>query len=832
MTNRLKNLILGGLIAGLGAGVGMCASSAEPLTVHWSSYPVGPDETVLVKGSGLYDGIAIFARRLTDRGAGAARQAEEAELLDRGIVDRMFGRNWKPMDVIQPNGTDVKFTIPRDWDQGVFAFKVVAGDQTVVTTINSPDVWWIQGDEGTNQKQFDEYDPSSREARCTAGGWLRANGRMLFFEGREAKGALIDREGKTVPLTTQTFRDTYSIGFDVPETVEKGEYDFYVHSGAGGQFGWTDAGRVTVVDEMTADWPKKVFNVRDYGADGGHCGWWGAIPHEAWPAGAGQKFYEWFREKWGVTKAVNQALADIRENGGGVLYFPAGRYVLDEMLELPPRTVLRGDGKGLTHLDWNDMPEPPRALILGSNNFVVEDLSIWAINHVAGIAGDFGNLKDAGNIRIRRVGLNLNRFVNLWFAWRHYGAKAPEMFRVRMQEEGGGGTPALRSGAIQVGGRNVQITDNYFNTASSFWLWVHQIQGGYIARNRAPITEQYWIIGCNAMIVEDNNISGGGGTISTHSTPQGRITDADYGPTGNNMMNHYCRDIYFSHNTINDNLTHDREAMTHDVHGSPVYFKGNIVKSQGKTLVFPEGASLGGVGCDVVILDGRGRGQYRTVMATDHERRTMTLDRKWDVAPDTGSTVSIQRGMSRSLFIGNHMENTGSVFQLNGCDLIAARNYGNNAGPIHNMDIYAARGFVNVQILDNHAESGMGWGAAYMYVRGNHFGMSAIQGSDGYGGARVFGTVLRNNRFDSATRINVAGQIEGAVIEGNMIKNAPWGIMVSTGRWPAYPNVGVEAEKFDSPYPASVLIRKNEFENVKDKYLGDRINESSNRIVE
>lgn len=63
-------------------------------------------------------------------------------------------------------------------------------------------------------------------------------------------------------------------------------------------------------------WPQAVLNVTDLGAD---------------PTDQGDS-----------TPALRQALEQTKE--GGVVFLPRGRYRITDGLELPPRTVLRGEG--------------------------------------------------------------------------------------------------------------------------------------------------------------------------------------------------------------------------------------------------------------------------------------------------------------------------------------------------------------------------------------------------------------------------------------------------------------------------------------------------------
>ena len=52
------------------------------------------------------------------------------------------------------------------------------------------------------------------------------------------------------------------------------------------------------------------------------------------------------------TEGIQAALKKAKANGGGIVYFPAGRYGIKGDLDVPPRTVLKGEGMGLVVLWW------------------------------------------------------------------------------------------------------------------------------------------------------------------------------------------------------------------------------------------------------------------------------------------------------------------------------------------------------------------------------------------------------------------------------------------------------------------------------------------------
>ena len=67
-------------------------------------------------------------------------------------------------------------------------------------------------------------------------------------------------------------------------------------------------------------WPQEVFNVRDYGAVGD------GLAHNDTPD-------------------IIMALRAAEKNGGGVVYFPRGTYMLTHPLSIPENVLLKGGGE-------------------------------------------------------------------------------------------------------------------------------------------------------------------------------------------------------------------------------------------------------------------------------------------------------------------------------------------------------------------------------------------------------------------------------------------------------------------------------------------------------
>jgi Pectate lyase superfamily protein len=338
-----------------------------------------------------------------------------------------------------------------------------------VLKLNAPQVWWIQGDQVES---------------ATPGGWIRLFGLNLGLK----KGAkvILRNDGISAPLRLIAV-DDFNFQAEVPAGIALGRYKVEFQNGES-----ADAGEIELVKPPVQK--TREYRVTDFGAVSGQ--------PDAIQYYTGMKAADQVDSTASIQKALNAAGKD----GGGVVYFPRGIYVLSKGLEVPAGVILRGAGRGQTALSWVDdqlprekedivklmwgsllfkpIPDPKNSphpyLIRGSGHFGVEDLAIYAVNHRAGILSDFPDTAaGAGHVKIHRVLMRLNRFINVQRTGRHY-ADAEEAFLRRWKDEPKGG--ANSQGAIHLSGPNLEVVD--CDIYSSMSAMIFNGASGVIARNR------------------------------------------------------------------------------------------------------------------------------------------------------------------------------------------------------------------------------------------------------------------------------------------------------------------------------------------------------------
>ncbi len=688
-------------IGASGADVPAAAGPAVP-QISWASDPVRPDETVLLRGVGFGPRPAVEFARLDDVDPAGAHQSAQA---------------WVRLPALQPADDALKFTIPADARPGVFACRVVAeGARSEPVLLNRPEVWWLQGDQGP---------------AATSGGWLRIFGKCLGVEAASVRVRLVTAGGTTVALRAEA-ADGWSLRCPVPADLAPGSYAVRLHSGQGGAGAWREAGTVSVA--APAPWPTNVYSV--FASSG---------PDAARDMRRSLVKYGQPLER---TEAVLAALAKAKANGGGIVYFPAGRYHLNAPLELPPRTLLKGEGMGLVTLWWGKgtfnldgggdkglaketEPEPPASLISGPA-FGIEDLSLYLpLAHRTGIHG-------FGEVRLRRVRVRIDHL------WALDGNKRPEGLVARL-------------------GRNFEVSDCDI-IAKGEGLALGEF--GVVARNRilagkSPCT----LGGARAVIVEDNQF------VSTYPTAYQNVAGVG-------------QDIYYARNRHEALNAHQADfSCTFDRGGTA--YHGTLAAVAGAKLTlsadphFEKWAdarhSLWRKSV-VCVVSGRGAGQWRGVAA--FAGREWTLAEPFAVTPDARSVVTIVPLCGRALMIGNRFEDANWVNAGFGTalDVIYAGNRLARCADLLNYGMaspeYLCPNF-NVQFFDNELSEGMN----SVVVGGS------VRPAGAFDGQVTQNVIHRRTRLtaDNSGRFVIQGALREVIVEGCSAAHPDSGIKVERG---------------------------------------------------
>ena len=624
-------------------------------------------------------------------------------------------RTVKPLKTVEECLT---FVYPADWPLAAFSAEIANGTSPPTTIrVNAADVWWLQGD---------------TEAGASPGGWLRAFGRSI---GYNKQCRLELQNGDRVLQLPATQFDLYSLRVELPAKLPAGEYAVHLNNGLDAQTVF--AGNVTIAPQQES-WPADVFNVCDYGAIA--------------------------NDTNDDSRAVHAALQAIRENNGGVLYFPRGRFGMRGTLELPPHTLLRGAGLELTQIYWLDNDHPAGPLLTGMHHFGVEEIFLVAANIDQGIVATAPQPADDWrneHILFRRVRA---RFL-------HTDAGAEEGFR-RSQTGGK---------ALQIEGDFVRIVDCdfYFSKGDSVIRGRRMLVSG----NRF-VGPQCGYVGGEYAIFENNNSEGRGMSFANGS-----------------------RCFYFHGNRLGAVYGDgDRETFTFD--GGDHGYADTVVSTSDRQIQLKPGAWRHGadvwIGRPVYILGGKGAGQLRFISRIDG--RNIEIDRPWDIQPDADSYFVIALIRSKLLFLDNH-DRDGSMFALYGgaADVVIAGNSFERCGGLHAHGMQKANTPEPswfVQFLENRIVEGNSVRGPFSYI------VPAADSWLGYfdRGIRKPLTyplnrvgVVRRNVLENNAFLDSHGRVRYLLMENNTVRNADKGVVIAADVQHA-------------------ILRGNRFENVVRPY--------------
>ena len=467
------------------------------------------------------------------------------------------------------------------------------------------------------------------------------------------------------------------------------------------------------------------------------------------------------------TGAIQSALKEAGERGGGVVLVPRGRFVVSEKLVIPPHVTLRGAGRELTALCMVDTDDPPDAWIEGSHHFAIEDLTFYCNHHYHVIsnntaaavhtpAAPIEDPETAGHVRLTRVRVRADSF---------RGHLSPDKQEERAR------TPGPRD-TIRLSGPDIRITDcDVYGSERSIYL--HYVVGAIVENNIFYNGRSGWMNfnGCENIVFEHN-----------------RIVGADLMSTGGGyacFTRGVSRNIYTAHNSYENMNGWDREAFTSDA-GGGAYF-GPVVAVEGDWILLaddPKWQHRHWTNTLVAVIAGRGRGQYRFVKSWDGRR--VQLDRPFDVPLDETSRVTVTMTHRRYIFYNNETRDAGIAIQFYGTatEHIVANNRS------WRTDGYRAYGFsytggvqpnLYLQFLGNEIREGNCYRFADPLV------YPARLSVEGTLPSLHFGSVLRNNHLHNNAQIEVGvgadsdGATENVVVEGNTVENSDLGILVDAG---------------------------------------------------
>ena len=674
------------------------------------------------------------------------------------VVDLTGGQQKQTVTPLSVSETALMFVYPQSWKSGIASVVVKSGEAASRPfQLNAPDIWWVQGDRG--REASTESGNVSLFGNCLAE--PGSAGPRLSLRSIDA-----GTPGKTVPLAVEKF-NRYAIRTANWGAIPAGLYEVLL-VGSGNPTP-VSAGKIKVSLRKNTV-PKEVFNVVEFGA----------IPND------------------GIddTPAILAAVAKLKENGGGVLFFPRGRFQMSETIELPPHSVLRGEGADYSQIYWPDTFEPLEALVQGTHSFEVSDIFLTCGNHKDGIVGNWPEPRtplapaeqasyQCGNITIKNITLRM--------LYSQYINNDLDELKRRLP-------PIHNARALRLGGENINVTGNDIYCAAG-GVFELRAYWSNISNNR------FWrgnIIGWNGfsgqqLIFADNHL-GGANCTSFYGLPEG------------------SENIYWGNNYHENNFDgNNRETVTGDgrVHTyldnveniTPASFtlKGEIKWNKGLH-AWEKGA--------VQIVGGKGAGQIRRIKSIDGAK--IELATAWDIVPNETSVISISSFRRRFIYTENRAYDSSVALQLYGSmiEALVANNETSRTGG-YNGDAMAGETNWFNQFLDNTFATGNSYRGPRNEVPPLDAQLGLLANGTGSGNYKyplLRSCVVRNNALKCSAKLNVMGGAVDCLLEKNRVENADVGATIAetAGNIVLRNNV---FQKVGKPYeynPQSVVIRPAE----------------------
>ncbi|MCX8157921.1 MAG: hypothetical protein N3J91_16025 [Verrucomicrobiae bacterium] len=458
------------------------------------------------------------------------------------------------------------------------------------------------------------------------GGEVRVFGRTL-----DARWVALKRrsDGQVVRLTN--FRrgqhPLYEVRVSLPSELAPGDYDLFVHNGAGGEAGW--GGPVKLAVALPVKPATNFFNVREMGAHG-----------------------DGFHDD---TAALRRALVQAGAAGGGTVFLPPGAYAISATLWVPTNVTLQGAGPQSSLLvvlegrpmRWDvpveiarAMPGHFRARQEGGNRGAM----LWLRDHAR--VTDLGFVDGPGTLQVIFGSHSHCRIERCHLRATHSTEPAV------MVEWGSYGF-VLKDSVIESAQGGVFLVHGPHEQALVSGNTIRNIQHGQ-ANNLFIRAFVHSIIEHNTLEDGDRNwVSQTGFTSGYHSILLG---------------NRWRNNIPRRHNS-GENMYEAGEATWH----------GPVARADRASLTVAgapfEGKKLGGE--YVLVLDGPGLGQYRRVVS--NSVNTLYLEPPWEVLPEATTYIMTGKAYAETLWIDNEEENTANWTGF----------WGNNFG--HVVDGHAQR---------------------------------------------------------------------------------------------------------------------------------------------
>lgn len=322
---------------------------------------VSAGDTVTLEGENIYATVKkVEVQRVVDTfDASSAGFVSFENWKNSAVANGTYSKNpisytWnnaigKEVTIVQKTEESIKFTLPNDIGNGIYAVKLFGYDGSeLVIYLNAPNLEYYVGDEGKT---------------VTAGKTLQVVGKNLapkYYDngGTDTKVYLKNKSTKKLTeLEIEEVKSVYSLVARVPSDFDNGDYELWLYNGYGDSSCWSIPLNVKVADDVRSSWKKKFINIKE-------------APYSA----TGEQSQD-------ATPLVIQAIEELYQAGGGTLYLPEGVYRLTQQIVIPENIIITGESEEKTNIfytsyrwQYNELPD---FLIKVTSNVEISNITFY-----------------------------------------------------------------------------------------------------------------------------------------------------------------------------------------------------------------------------------------------------------------------------------------------------------------------------------------------------------------------------------------------------------------------------------------------------------------------
>ncbi len=509
-------------------------------------------------------------------------------------TDKSNGKEYEAKTTVTDD-TNMAVTIDSSVKYGMYGVYVKSANGTSdIKLINKPAVWWIGLTTVTADEELSIY------------GENLTNGNA---DGADKTHIYLVSEKKYCEAEV-TYADPYKVTIKIPSCLTENEkYTIRVHNGHGGDLGFADSDeQITYVKSAPVQFGGEKIDVTDFGA----------IPNK----------------KNNDDTAFIQAAID-SANDGDIIYFPRGTYLCKSALNVDKALKFEGAGTD-------------KSIVVASvklDGYVFEvtaspieftGLAFEAIRD-SKIKSGFINVRGANNNGAKSVYIHGCKFTS------SASLKSCSMvFPIQI----------LDSKCAVIENNELETTGLICTRNSSKVFLRNNNYKGMLYSTNYYNQNSIFMVDSDEFDVSNNKMYG----KDIDDDPSGRIDDGDLTIGRAFAIQGHCYDFYAGNNDIQRaGLPNDNAGEQIMLENTSRLYNGPIKSSTETDVTMPDDfTKQASKGCIITIIDGKGKGQYRTV--STFKKKVITVNEPWDIVPDSTSRVFLTKCFDNIAIHNNKMD--------------------------------------------------------------------------------------------------------------------------------------------------------------------------------